>query len=351
MMQARNQYDSGAGAAGLQEPGVAVVIVNYNGGEMLERCLRAVEAQTLRPRRVIVVDNASSDGSTEGVSERHPAAEVIRCRENWGFAKGNNLGIAAADDCGWIACLNPDAFPEPDWLARLIAAACADPRFSFFGCCLVQAGNSGRLDGTGDVYHVSGLTWRRDYRQRVEQGTLDGGEIFAPCAAAALYRRTDVLAVGGFDESFFCYLEDIDLAFRLRLAGHRGWYVPDAVVHHVGSAITGRQSDFAVYHGHRNLVWTYFKNMPAPLMWRYLPLHLLLNLVTIIVFATRGKTRVILRAKWDALNGLRKILRMRREVQAGRRVEAAAVKGVMTRGLKTLYQRWRESLLFPDAGS
>jgi GT2 family glycosyltransferase len=348
MIQAYNQSVTGTGASGVREPGVAVIIVNYNGGEVLEHCLRAVEAQTLRPRRVIVVDNASHDGSVEGITARHPAVEVIRCHENWGFAKGNNLGIAAADECGWIACLNPYAFPKPDWLARLITAAEAHPQFAFFGCRLVQAEHPDRLDGTGDVYHVSGLTWRRDHRQRVEQGTLADGEIFAPSAAAALYRRADVLAVGGFDESYFCYIEDIDLAFRLRLAGHRGWYVSDAIVHHVGSAIAGTQSDFAVYHGHRNLVWTYFKNMPAELLWRYLLLHLLLNLVTILVFAERGKAGVIFRAKWDALKGLRKMLQARQAVQASRRVDAAALRGVMTQGLGALYRQWRASLLFTD---
>jgi GT2 family glycosyltransferase len=125
--------------------------------------------------------------------------------------------------------------------------------------------------------------------------------------------------VGGFDEDFFCYVEDVDLGFRLRLAGHKALYVPDAVAHHVGSATTGGQhSDFAVYHGHRNLVWTFMKNMPGILFWLLLPLHAAMNLVAVAVFTLRGQGWVILRAKWDAVKGLPTMWRKRKLVQSTR---------------------------------
>ena len=112
---------------------------------------------------------------------------------------------------------------------------------------------------------MSGWAWQRGHGQRI--GRVDdpeaAEEVFAPCAAAALYQRDAFQEVGGFDESYFCYFEDIDLGFRLRLAGHRCLYVPQAVALHLGAATAGRESDFAVYHAHRNLVWTYVKNMPA----------------------------------------------------------------------------------------
>lgn len=144
-------------------------------------------------------------------------------------------------------------------------------------------------------------------------------EIFSPCAAAALYRRQALVEVGGFDDDFFCYVEDVDLGFRLRLMRHRAMYVRDAVVHHVGSATTGGQhSDFAVYHGHRNLVWTFVKNMPGKVFWPLLPLHLAMNLVALAVFPLRGQGRVIVRAKWDAIRGLPKMWRKRKVIQSMR---------------------------------
>jgi GT2 family glycosyltransferase len=124
----------------------------------------------------------------------------------------------------------------------------------------------------------------------------------------------------------------VDLAFRLRLAGHRCLYVPDAVVRHVGSASSGRRSDFAVYHGHRNLVWTFVKNMPAPLLALYWPHHLLLNVAGLAWFTLRGQGRPIFRAKADALRGLPRVLRQRREIQAARRASSRELRRAMVGG-------------------
>jgi GT2 family glycosyltransferase len=313
------------------EEDVAVVIVNYNGGRFIERCLASLAAQTLRPRRVIVVDNASVDGSADQIQALYPALQLIRCDTNYGFAKANNIGIENALDCRWIACLNPDAFAEPDWLQSFTAAARAAPEFNFFGCKMIQADDPTRLDGTGDIYHVSGVAWRRDHCRPEREGAREDDEIFAPCAAAALYRRDILTEVGGFDESFFCYFEDVDLAFRLRLRGHKCRYIASARVHHMASAITGRRSDFSIYHGHRNLVWTYVKNMPSPLFWLYLPLHLGLNIGAVVYFGLKGRGRPIIRAKRDALRGLRRVWSERKKVQAEKRVSAPELNRLMAR--------------------
>jgi GT2 family glycosyltransferase len=329
---------------------VAVVIVNLNGGELLVRALDALAAQTLAPARVIVVDNASTDGSADRLEERLPGTEVIRLRENVGFAAGNNIGVAAADDCEWVALLNPDAFPEPRWLATLLAAAEANPEFTFFGSRLLRAGAPEELDGSGDVLHVSGMAWRRNHGDPAAGTALESEEVFSPCAAAALYLRDAFVGVGGFDEMYFCYFEDTDLSFRLRLAGHRCLYVPGAVVHHVGSAIAGVESDFTIYHSFRNLIWTWVKNTPRPLLWLYLPQHLLVNGLLLAAFAVRGRPGVILRAQRDAVRGLPRVLRERRLVQHMRRVESRELRRVMARGaggyVLTFFRAW-ERLFAP----
>jgi GT2 family glycosyltransferase len=309
---------------------VAVLVVNYNSGGMLARCLEALERQTTRDFHAVVVDNASSDGSAEGVEERFSNVTLVRAGANLGFAAGNNLALRHAGGARWIALLNPDAFAEPGWLESFVAAAEAAPTFSFFGCRMLLADSPQFLDGTGDAYHVSGASWRRDHGVAAARGVKEPGVIFAPCAAAALYSRAALEEVGGFDERYFCYHEDVDLAFRLRLRGHRCWYVPQAVVHHVSSGITGRRSDFATYHGHRNLVWTYVKDMPGALFWLLLPLHLAMNLASIAVCALRGQLGVILRAKRDALAGLPAALRQRRAIQAARKVPVGEILRVMS---------------------
>lgn len=318
---------------------VAVLIVNFNSGPLLGECLRHVCAQTRRPERVIVVDNASNDGSADWAECDYPGVAVVRLESNQGFAAANNLAARQAGEVDWLALLNPDAFPKPDWLERLLAATDRHPECASFGSRLLDANDPGRLDGTGDVYHVSGLAWRRDHGWPVISGADEAGEIFAPCAAAALYRRDAFLEAGGFDEDYFCYFEDVDLGFRLRLLGYRCRYVPDAVVRHVGSAVTGRRSPFSLYHGHRNLVWTWCKNMPALLFWLYLPQHVLLNLCTVLWYALRGQGITLLRAKWDALRGLPRCWRQRRVIQTRRRISAWQLRQAMSRGLLALYRR------------
>lgn len=300
-------------------PKVTVVVVNWNGERFLDRCLSALLAQTVEPHEIILLDNASSDTSLD-IVRRFPSVRLLAQNENLGFACGNNLAIeAASSESEWIALLNPDAFAEAHWLEALLTAVRANPGFDFFGSKLITAADTAVLDGAGDAYHVSGLVWRMGHGAPVPSLPEHVREVFSPCAAAAMYRRSALLDVGGFDEDYFCYSEDVDLGFRLRLAGYRCLYVPQSVAHHVGSGTTGGQhSDFAVYHGHRNLVWTFVKNMPGVLFWLMLPLHVMLNLVSIIWFALRGQGAIILRAKRDALLGLPKMWRKRQQIQKNR---------------------------------
>ncbi len=313
---------------------VTVVIVNWNGEKFLERCLAALMAQTVKPHEIILLDNASSDGSVD-IVRQFPSVQLIALDQNTGFARGNNLAIeTASKESEWIALLNPDAFAEPRWLEALLLAAESNPAFHVFGSKLLNAANPTLLDGTGDAYHMSGLVWRMGHGAPVPISSENALEVFSPCAAAALYRRSALRELGGFDEDYFCYVEDVDLGFRLRLAGYRCLYVPQSVAHHVGSGTTGGQhSDFAMYHGHRNLVWTFVKDMPGLLFWCLLPLHVLLNLVSIMWFTLRGQGRVIWRAKRDAFLGLPKMWRKRQRVQKSRIASIAEIWQQLSKGM------------------
>ena len=301
---------------------VCLIIVTANSAATLPRCLEAVATQSRLPDEVILIDNASSDGSAdvaERLVARLPAlvgrVTVRRETHNLGFAAANNRGISetAAE---FIALLNPDAFPAPRWIESLLAAARMHPEAAAFGSLQMMEGRPGIVDGCGDVYHVSGISWRSGHGRALRPADLLEREIFSPCAAAALYRRSAVVAAGMFDEDFFCYIEDVDLGFRLRLAGHTARHVPAAVVEHVGSASSGSQrSRFAVYHGHRNIVWCFLKNMPQPLFAGLLIPHFAQSIVSWIVTFWRGQGLVFLSAKRDALGQFRAVMQKRREVQ------------------------------------
>ncbi len=297
---------------------VTIIIISWNSQQILKKCLQHVFAQTVQPHRIIVVDNNSSDKSAS-IAEEFESIDVRRMAINLGFAAGNNQAL---DECKteWVALLNPDAFPAPNWLESLMTAATDNPDIAVFGSRQLCFDNPLIIDGIGDIYHMSGIVWREHHRVPQQADDLIAKEIFSPCAAAALYKRQVINEMGGFDEDFFCYMEDVDLGFRLRLAGYKSLYVPEAAVYHVGSATTGgHHSDFSVYHGHRNLVWTFIKNMPGALFWLLFPLHLMLNIFSIIWFSAKGQRDAIIRAKWDALKGVPAMWRKRKEIQTNRR--------------------------------
>jgi GT2 family glycosyltransferase len=316
-----------------QHPRISIILVTWNSASYLPRCLDCLDAQTFKDFEIVLIDNGSTDGCLESLESRWPRLllHIERLGENRGFAAANNIGAHLARG-SWLALLNSDAFPDPDWLKNLFQAAEHYLEFSFFASRQLQANARNLMDGAGDVFHISGLAWRRYACFPADQFGLDPVEVFSPCAAAALYSRQAFLQVGGFDEDFFSYHEDVDLGFRLHLQGFRCMYVPDAVVYHIGSATLGPQSDFALYHWQRNFIWSFIKNMPSTLLWRALPAHLIANFVYQINYTFRGRGGILLKAKRDALRGLSSILRKRHMIQKIRKISNLELLGVMERG-------------------
>jgi len=290
---------------------VAVIIVNYESDGLLRQCLDKLMVQSHMPDDVVVVDNHNKDHDLTELKEQFPIVRVISAGSNIGFAAAANLGFHEVPDAEFVAHLNPDAFPEADWLAELLRAARENPQCGSYSSLMMLAGQPGLLDGGGDTLHFSGVPWRVGHGRPEREFSVEQAGLFSACAGAALYRAEALREAGGFDESYFMYIEDVDLGFRLQLLGYPCCFVPEAVVQHLGSAIAGYKSDFSLYYGHRNLVWSYFKNMPWQLLVLTLPFHILMNLVTLIVFIGRGKGSVILRSKRDALRGLPAVFRRR----------------------------------------
>lgn len=287
---------------------------------MLQRCLKSVFAQTIQNIEVILVDNASTDHSLDDIEKYWPLIKIVRMEQNMGFAAANNIAARAAHG-EWLALLNSDAFPEPDWLEALLAASEKHSDLFFFASCQIQANNPNTLDGTGDLYNTGGVAWRRQQNQPVDNAVNVVDEVFSACGASAFYPRDAFLEAGGFDDSFFSYLEDVDLGFRLRLLGYRCLYVPSARVFHVGSASLGKGSEFAIYHSLRNMVWVFYKNMPAPYFWKYLPVHVTMNFVYSLYYASCYCPWISLRAAKDALLGLPSVLAARKKIQTTLQVD------------------------------
>ena len=300
---------------GSRSPRVRIVIVNYNAGKYLRRSVAAALAQRFVNFDLVVVDNASTDDSLAGLPE-DPRLSVRHAGENLGFAAANNW---AASNAGgeFLATLNPDAFAEPGWLAALVDAADRHPDAAMFGSTQLMADDPSWLDGVGDAYFALGLPWRGGHGRSATE-TPEEGQTFSACAAAALYRLSDFHAAGGFDERFFCYCEDIDIGFRLRLMGKRCVQVKNAVVHHVDGGLAGRASAFTHYHSARNRIWLFVKDMPGALYELLLPGFVALNLSLLIWAMLRGHGAPVWRGMRDAVRGLNPVLAQRRSVQTAR---------------------------------
>ncbi|WP_165191022.1 glycosyltransferase family 2 protein [Caulobacter soli] len=310
-----------------EAPLISVIIVAYQSGPTLARCLDHLRAQTFTDFEVLVVDNASTDGAPQAVAATDPDLRLIEPGANLGFAAGNNLGARQAKG-RWLALLNPDAFARPDWLKQLVIAAEARPDIHCFTSLQRDAADPALLDGTGDVMTLAGFPYRGGYHRAAPAVTPEG-ETFSACGAAMLIDRALFLEIGGFDESFFCYCEDVDLGYRLRLIGEATHLVPGAEVAHIGSASTGVRSDFTLFHGSRNRIWVFAKNTPTALLWTA-PLHVLATFVLLLRHLSRGEAAPAWRGILAALKNLGPVLAERRRLQATRTASASDIARAMT---------------------
>lgn len=281
--------------------------MNFNSGPYLATCVASLKQQTFANFEVFVIDNDSQDDSLDKARANicdDPRFSIVELGMNTGFAAANNHGAELAT-ASLIVTLNPDAFPEPDWLDNLLSAAAGHPEVAMFGSTQIDANRPNRIDGAGDRYFAGGIPWREqnDRRLRTHAG-LGVYETFAPCAAAAMYRTDVFRAAGGFDPRFFCFVEDVDLGYRLRRRGHHCLQVIAARVHHVGGGSGGGTSDFARYHGTRNLIWCFFKNTPGVLWPLLVPIHLAILTVLATKAILRGRPGPTLRGVRDGLAGV-----------------------------------------------
>jgi GT2 family glycosyltransferase len=326
--------------------GASVVVVAYQSGSTLEGCLAALAAQTVQDVELILVDNSPADKSARAWARAHPQTVFISNSENLGFAAAVNQAARLARG-RWLALLNPDAFPAPDWLAALLAAAEAYPEMRCFASRQLMAEDPRRLDGLGDVMSAAGFAFRGGYGGP-DPGLAKPAYVFSACGGAMMIERELFLAMGGFDERLFCYCEDVDLGYRLQLLGSRTLLVPEAVVRHVGSASTGgRRSEFAAFHGTRNRLWVYLKNTPPALLWLTLPLHLLGTAALFLRYAAIGAAGAPWRGLVAALEGLPGALRARRETQAMRKAGSIAIAREMSWSPMALFRR---SIVLRPAG-
>jgi GT2 family glycosyltransferase len=300
----------------------SVILVSYNARSYLDGCLGSVLANLRPDDELILVDNASRDGSADYAASAYPQVKVIRNEGNHGFGAGNNLGAAEAQG-QYLVFLNPDTVVEPGWLDQLVAALEADPRAGMATAKILLLADPGRINTCGNDVHYTGLALCRGLGLE-RQAYPDLGEVAAVSGAAFAVRSALFRALGGFDEDFFLYMEDTDLSWRARLAGYRCLYVPGSHVRHDYGLRFGPQK---TYYQERNRYLMLLKT----LRWRtwlvLWPSLLLAELVTwgFVLLRDRPRWTNKLRAyAWIARHWGR-VMGSRKGVQALRRVDDRAI--------------------------
>jgi len=293
-------------------PLISVVVVNYNGKKFLDDCLSSLDHQTFRNFEVILVDNGSSDGSIAFTRGKYPGVIIVENGANLGFAGGTNSGIRVANG-EFVFTLNNDTISDPQMLEEIVRPMLFDSRVGVCGSKMLLP--DGRINSTAICISRSGAAWDRGMGEPDNDRYDEQEEVFGACAGAALYRRSMLVEIGLFDEDFFLYSEDVDLAFRAQLAGWKCMYVPSARVVHVHGGTAGPGSEMAVYFLNRNLLWYIIKNFPPRVLFLSMPWIVVRNCCDIPYYLLRKRFRSIIKSKIDAVRGLHTMLKKRKDIE------------------------------------
>ena len=303
---------------------IDVIIPNWNGKRHLQDCLDSLRRQSFTAFRVIIVDNGSADDSVEFIRRQFPEVNVIALDHNKGFAGGVNEGIRHSD-AELIFLLNNDTVVDPNCLQELSAAAAKYPEISYFATKMLFRNSPGVINAAGDSFGTDGQGRNIGIRDS-DDGRYDQVvEVFGACAGAALYRKTFFEDVGKFDEDFFLIMEDVDLDFRGQLMGHRCFYIPTAVVHHVHSASIVNHSSLQVFHGTRNALFVLAKDMPSALLLKYLRPILRQKCRMLMDSVFQRQSAAWIRGEMGFLAQLLPTLFKRMRIQSERRVSSATI--------------------------
>ena len=310
---------------------VLVIIVNWNGKKFLSECLDGLRQQIYKKFSAILVDNGSNDGSVDFVTHNYPEVKTIVLPKNLGFAAANNISLKTVQT-EYVALLNNDAVAHPLWLKHLVEALESYPEVGFVASKMLFYENPKTIDRAGDAYTRAGTALLRGRGESASNYNKEEW-VFGACAGAGLYRTLMLKDIDVFDEDFFLLYEDVDLSFRAQLKGYKCLFVPEAVVYHKASSSIVYDSPISVYYSHRNLEWVYIKNMPSNLIFKTVWLHIIYDIFSFFFFAANGRIREFIKAKWDALKGVKKILKKRRQIQRDRRVDDDYIWGLLEKEL------------------
>lgn len=310
---------------------VSIIVVNYNGGPLLARCIESLVNSCQQNDEIILIDNASQDGSAEAVARQFPDITVIYSPTNLGFGAGNNLGVQHARG-HYLAFLNPDAIAEQGWLDPLISTLETDPQIGLTTAKILLFDDPEHINTCGNDVHISGLSLCRG--MGAGRNTFAQQQAVNAVSGAAFAMRRDLYQkLGGFDADFFLYMEDTDLSLRARLAGYRCVYVPCSIVCHKYQLRFGPHKTF---YQERNRYRMLLKCLRWPTFVVLLPALLLAEVVSwgFVLLRDRRRLHNKLRAYASIVLDWHGIMEQRQSTQALRRISDQVMLAEFTHSLE-----------------
>lgn len=276
----------------MKTPLVSIIIVNWNGAELLSECLLSLQKQDYENYETIIVDNNSSDNSLK-VLKKLKSITIIESKKNLGFAGGNNLGFTKAKG-EYIFLLNSDAKLEKNTLDKLVKSLQQDELFAAVQPKFLYENKT--INSIGAYFTNTGFLYYPGYGKKNTIPKYDKSQnIFSGYGAGLLIRSEVINKIGLFDDDFFMYFEETDLCMRIWLSGWKIFYNADATIHHKGGVSSKKYGLEKIYfHSYKNRICTYIKNLGVISLWRIVPIHILLCEATAFAYLVTGRFRYFL---------------------------------------------------------
>ncbi|XOU94765.1 MAG: glycosyltransferase family 2 protein [Candidatus Kerfeldbacteria bacterium] len=301
-----------------QSPSVSILILNWNGLDYTTNCLDSLVKINYQNYNIIIVDNGSENNEANVLKKKYSESiQVISNPENVGFAEGNNIAIREAikNNSEYCCLLNNDMIVKPDFLSEMVRIASQDPKIGMVAPRSMKMDNHEEVDNLGIVMTLSGLTFNRKTLKH---------KMFCPSGGAVLY-STKVLQLTSenntfLDSKYFAYAEDLDLGFRILLAGYKPAYADNSVVYHKGSASTSVMSDFTISHSQRNFIWTIIKDFPLSFIMINFIWILIMQIGVLLLYIKRNKLHLIINAYINAFKDADGFFRKRKVIQGNKKI-------------------------------
>lgn len=303
---------------------ISIIIVNYNGKKWLKNCLDSLYSQTFTNFEIIIVDNASSDESVNFIKNNYPKVKIIENKNNDGFAKGNNDGLAIVTG-QYIFLLNNDTFVKKDCLENLLEAFIAIPNLGAVQPKLILMDKPCKLDCCGSYWTDTGLLYHYGIQQDAEKAKYNQAmPFFSNKGAAMMIQKNIIDKIGLFDDDFWCYYEETDFCNRLWMAGYECWYYPKAVCYHAmgGTSLTFPNS-YIQYHNLKNKPMSFIKNFEFLTLLHIFPVFIFLNTFLSFYWLAQKKPKHFLtfyKAIWWNIANLKRNIEKRKIIQKQRKV-------------------------------